>query len=145
MARAVDDIDIGDLKSLASHQRRQEAMQPVEIGHRQEQFARKCLQPAAGVAGTVAQDRITYRVGDPRLHLLETGILAADPLAGHKSDAAAAAFDRRNQSWQERRIVLPVAVERRDDGAVRGANAAANRRRLPRRDGMPELPEMAVL
>jgi hypothetical protein len=37
-----------------------------------------------------------------------------------------------------------VAVERGDDGAPRGANAAAHRRRLPRRDGVPELPEMTV-
>ena len=85
------------------------------------------------------------RVGDARLDLLEAGVLAPDPLAGGKADAAAAAFDRRNQIRQECRIVLPVAVERRHDGAARGANAAAHRRRLAGETGVTELAQIAAL
>src|SRR5882757_3748619 len=107
MARAVDHIDIADRKTLTADQRRQETMQPVEIGHRQEQFARECLQPTAGVAGAVAQDRIAHAVGDPRLHFLEAGILASDPLAGHEADAAAAAFDRRHQIRRKAGLFCP--------------------------------------
>src|SRR5690242_1096047 len=97
MARTIDHVDIGDIETLAAHQRRQEAMQTIEIRHREEHLARECLQPAAGVPGAVAQDRATYSVGEFRLHFLETGVLAPDPLAGRKSDAAAAVFDRRDQ------------------------------------------------
>ena len=120
-------------------------MQPVEIRHGQIDIARKRLQPAAGIAGAVAQDRVAHGVGDPRLHFLETGVLAPDPLAGGEADAAAALLDRRNQVGQERRIVLSVAVERRHDGAARGANAAAHRRRLSGRIRMPKLPEIWAL
>jgi hypothetical protein len=65
MARAVDHVDIGDLKTFAPHQRRQESMQAIEIRHREEYLARESLQPAAGVAGAVAQDRIAHAIGDP--------------------------------------------------------------------------------
>ena len=88
---------------------------------------------------------LAHAVGDARLQLLEAGVLASDPLAGRKADAAAAVLDRRDQVRQERRIVLPVAVERGHDGAARAAHPAAHRRRLPGRTGMPELPELTVL
>ena len=78
--------------------------------------------------------RVAHAVGDARLHLLEPGVLAPDPLAGGKADAIAALLDRRDQIRQERRIVLAVAVERRHDGAARSADAAAYRRRLAGRD-----------
>ena len=91
------------------------------------------------------QDRLAHAVGDARLQLLEAGVLAPDPLAGREADAAAALLDRRDQVRQERRIVLAVAVERRHDGAARGAHAAAHRRRLTGRNGMPELPQLRVL
>ena len=131
MTGTVGHVDIGDVVTLATHQRRQEAMQPVEIRHRQKHLAPERLQAAAGIAGAVAQDGVAHAIGDARLHLLETGVLAPDPLAGGKADAFAAILDRRDQIRQERRIVLPIAVERRHDGAARGADAAAHRRRLP--------------
>src|SRR6267142_424031 len=144
MARAVDNVNIGDVETFAAHQRRQEAMQSVEVRHREEHLARERLQPAAGVAGTVAQDRLAHAVRDFRLQLLETGILAPDPLARRETDAAAAAFDRRDQVGQERRIILSVAVECGHDGAARGTDAAAHRRRLPARVGMFQLPKLIV-
>ena len=97
MAWAIDHVDIGDVKTFAAHQRRQEAMQPVEIRHRQEHLARKRLQAAAGIAGTVVQNCLAHAIGDARLQFLETGVLAPDPLARRQTDAPAAVFDRRDQ------------------------------------------------
>src|SRR5262245_39343325 len=53
--RPVDHVDIADLKAFAADQRRQEAVQSVEIGERQEEVAAERLQAAAGIAGAVAQ------------------------------------------------------------------------------------------
>ena len=89
-ALAVDHVDIADLVAFAPDQRRQEAMQPVEIRQRQEQIAAERLQPAAGVAGAVAQHRAAHAVGDARLEFLEAGVLAADALAGDQADARVA-------------------------------------------------------
>src|SRR5258706_15934007 len=108
MARPIDDVDIGDLVALPSYQRRQKTMQPVEVRHRQEHLAPECLQAAAGVAGAIAQDRVAHAIGNARLDFLETGGLAADPLAGGETDALAAILDRRNQVRQERWIVLSI-------------------------------------
>src|SRR5688572_14581496 len=120
MSGTVDDVDIDDVKTLAAHQRRQKAMQPVEIRHHQEYLAAERLQATAGIAGAVVQNGVADAIGGARLQLLETGVLASDPLAGGKTDAVAAVLDRRNQVRQERWIVLPVAVERRHDGSPRG-------------------------
>ena len=60
-------------------------MQPVEIGHHQKHLAAKRLQAAAGVAGAVLQDRVAHGIGDARLHFLEAGVLASDPLTGGKA------------------------------------------------------------
>src|ERR1700676_535842 len=124
MPRPVDHVDIGNLIAFAAYQRRQEAMKTVEIGHRQEHFAPERFQAAAGIAGTIAQDRLARRVGDARLELLEAGVLASDPLTGGKADALATHFDGRNQVRQERRIVLTIAIARRNDGAARRAYPA---------------------
>ena len=48
--------------------------------------------------------------------------------ATDQADAAVTVLNRCNQGWQERRIVLAVAVERGDDRAARSAHAAAHRR-----------------
>src|SRR3981189_703417 len=120
-------------------------MQPIEVRQRQEHLAPKRLQAAAGIAGAVAQDSVAHAIGDARLDFLETGILAPDALAGGKACAFAALLDRRNQIRQECRIVLSVAVEGRDNGAARRANPAAYRRRLARRRGMADLPEVFTL
>src|SRR5258707_1114454 len=84
-ARTVDHVHIADAVAFASNERGQEPMQPVEIRQRQEQIASKRLEPAAGVAGTVAQYRAAYSVGDARLEFLEAGILAPDPLPGDEA------------------------------------------------------------
>src|SRR6202165_1681839 len=133
MARPIDDVDIGDLVSFAAYQRRQKAMQPIEVWHRKKHPAPKPFQAAAGVAGAIAQNRVAHAIGNARLDFLEAGVLASDPLAGGKTHALAAILDRRNQIRQEHWIVLSVAIERRHDRAARGADPAAHRRRLPRR------------
>ena len=120
-------------------------MQSVEIGQRQEHFAPECFQAAARVAGAIAQNRVAHAIGNARLDFLEAGILASDPLACGKTDAVAAIFDCRNQIRQEYGIVLPIPVERRHDGAARGANPAAHRRRLPRRCRVPDLAQIFAL
>ena len=86
-------------------------MQAVEIGQRQEQVAVERLEPAAGVAGAVAQDRAAHAVGDPRLKFLEPGRLAPDTLAGNQAHARRASFERFDQLRDESRIVLAVAVD----------------------------------
>src|SRR5262245_37596009 len=130
MAWTVDYLDIGDLIPFAAHQRRQEAVQAVEIGHRQKHLARKRLEPAAGVAGAVVQDGAADLVGDARLQFLEAGVLAPDPLARGKADTPAAFLYSRNELRQEGRIVLAVAVERGHDRTARCAHAAAHGGRL---------------
>ena len=65
-------------------------------------------------------------------------------LAGGKADAFTALFDGRDQIRQERRIVLPVAIKRRHDGAARGANAAAHRRRLAGRSRVTDLAQIGA-
>src|SRR5580700_3147368 len=130
MPRPVDHVDISDLIPFAAYQRRQKTMKTVEIRQRQEHLAPERFQAATGIAGTIAQDGAAHPVGDARLDFLESGVLASDPLTGGKADALATLFDRQNKLWQERWIVLAVAIERRHDGTARGANAAAYRRRL---------------
>src|ERR1700692_1937498 len=127
MAWPIDYVDIGDLVTLPAHYRRQKAMQPIEIRQHQENLAPERLQAAAGVAGTVVQNAAAYAVGDLRLDLLESGVLAAHARAASQTAALAAALDRRDQIRQECRIVLAVAVKRRHDGATRGADPAAHR------------------
>src|ERR1700722_5612301 len=101
MAGPIGDLDIGDLVAFPSHTRRQKTMQPVEIGHRQKYLAPKCLQAAAGVAGAVAQNGVAHTIGDARLDLLETAVLAPVPLPGGETDAIAALFDGRDKIRQE--------------------------------------------
>jgi hypothetical protein len=47
-------------------------------------------EPAAGVAGAVAQYRAAHRIRDARLKFLEAARLALHPLAGDQPDARAA-------------------------------------------------------
>src|SRR5215831_15465040 len=89
-ALAVDHVDIDHVEAVAPHQRRQETMQPVEIRQREKQVAAKRLEPAAGVARAVAQDRAAHAVGDARLQLLEAARLAPGALAGREPDPRAA-------------------------------------------------------
>src|SRR3954470_13828285 len=63
MAGPVDDVDIGDVVSLAPHQRRQKAVQPVEIGHCQKHLAPERLEAAAGIAGPIAEHRVAHAIG----------------------------------------------------------------------------------
>src|ERR1700722_1682848 len=100
-------------------------MQTVEIRQRQKHLAPERLQTATGIAGAIAQDGVAYSIGNARLDFLEAGVFASNPLAGGKTHAFTAIFDRRNQIRQERRIVLSVAVKRRPNGAPRGADPAA--------------------
>src|SRR5581483_2259843 len=67
------------------------------------------------------------------LDLLESGVLAAYPLAGGKANAPSAVLDGQDQGRQENRIVLAVAVKCCDDRAARRADAAANGGGLPQR------------
>ncbi len=144
MAWAVDHVDIGDLESLALHQRRQETMQAVEIRQRQKHVAAKRLQAAPGVTGAVVKDGAADPIGDPRLEFLETGVLAADALASDETDALAATLQCRDQVAQKNRVVLPVAVECRHQGAARKAHAGPHRRRLSRRARVGDLAQHRV-
>jgi len=102
----------------------------IEIWQGQEHLAPERLQTAASIAGAIAQDRLADRVGDARLDFFEPGILAADPLAGSKTNALTALLDCRDLGRQESRIVLAVSVERRHNGGPRSADSSANGCRL---------------
>src|ERR1700733_3720770 len=145
MTWPVGHIDISNLIPFATDQCRQEAMQTVEIRERQEHLAPECLETATGIAGAIAQDGVAYPIGNARLEFLEAGVFASNPLAGGKTHALATVLDRRNQIRQKRRIVLSVAVERRHDGAARGAHPAAHRRRLTRRSRVAYLAQISAL
>src|SRR5260370_21293867 len=116
-------------------------MQSVEIRQCQEHVAPERFQAAPGVAGAITQNRAAHAIRDARLDFLEAGILASDPLARGKTDAVAAILDRRNQIRQKYGIVLPIPIERRHDGAARGPDTTAHRRRLNRRWPAPDLPQ----
>src|SRR5436190_18049512 len=88
-ALTIDDIHISDLIAFAPRERRQEAMQSVEIRQLEKQVAAECLEAASRIARTVAQDRATNAIGDARLQFLETGRLAADALARNEADLGA--------------------------------------------------------
>src|SRR5581483_2351055 len=109
------------------HQRRQEAVQPIEIGEREKDIAAEGLEAAARIARAVVEDAATHGIGDPRLQLLETRILAAAPLAGCEPGFRPAGVERRDELRNEGRIVLAVTIERGDDGGASGAHAAAHR------------------
>ena len=89
-ALAVDDRDIGDVVAFAADQRRQESVQPVEQRQPQKQIARESLQPAAGIACTVAKHRAAHGIGDARLQFLEAGRLAPNPLTRDEPDSRGA-------------------------------------------------------
>ncbi len=99
-ARPIDDIHVADLVAFAPHQRRQEPVQPVEIGQRQEHIAAKRLEPAAGIAGAVAQHGAAHRVGEARLEVFEAGRLATDALAGDEADLRRARRQAFQQLWE---------------------------------------------
>src|ERR1043166_2458335 len=91
-ARTIDDFHVGDFIAVAPDERRQEAMQGIEIRQGQESVAPECLEPATGVAGSVTQDRAAHAVGDARLQPFESGVPASDPLAGDQPDLGAPGF-----------------------------------------------------
>src|SRR5579863_4411190 len=111
-ARPVDDVDVADGETLAPHQRRQEAMQPVEVRQRQEQVATERFQSASGIARAVLEHGVANGIGDARLQFLKSRRFAADPLAGNEPDPRRAGLERGNERGNKRRIVLAVAVER---------------------------------
>src|SRR5262249_13524402 len=112
---AIDDVELADLEAFAPHQRRQEAMQSVEVKQREEYRAGKRLQAGAGVGRAVAQDGGADAVGDARLNALERRVLAPDAPAGDEAGPLAAFPQQYDGRWNERGIVLAVAVERHDD------------------------------
>src|SRR2546423_666209 len=97
MTRPVDHVDIADGVAVAPEQRRQEAMQGIEIGQREECIAPKYFEPAAAVARTVAQDRAAHAIGDVRLHFLPNAGASSDSLAGDEPDLRPALFERMQQ------------------------------------------------
>src|SRR5271154_2707326 len=72
MARPIDHVDIADVKAFAADQRREKAVQRVEIWQRQEQIAPECLEAAASIARAVLEDCAPHGIGDARLQFLET-------------------------------------------------------------------------
>ena len=132
-ALAVDDVDEDDAVALAAHERRQEAVDGVEIGQREEGLAAEGLEAAAGVAGAVLEHEAAHAVGDARLELLEAGRLAADALARHEAGPLACRFERLEQLRNEGGIVLAVAVEGHDDRGARALARRCARRRSGRR------------
>ena len=131
LARPVDHIDIADVAAFAPDQRRQEAVQAVEIGQRQPNIARERLQPAAGVARAVAEDRAAHGVGEARLESLEARGLAPDALAGDEAHRGAPCSSRPRSAREKRRIVLAVAVERDDDRRARRPHPVRSAADLP--------------
>src|SRR6516165_1443380 len=102
-AWTIDYLDVGDFIAVALHQRRQKAMQAVEIRQREERVAPKRLEAAAGIAGAVAQDRVAHRVGNARLQAFESGGPAPDPLTGDEAETCATGLERAHQRREERR------------------------------------------
>ena len=101
-------------------------MQTIEVWQRQEHVAVERLEAAAGIARAVAQHDTAHAIGDARLKFLEARRLAADALAGNHSDAGCPASKRLNQLGEEGRIVLAVAVEGHDSGALACATPVRN-------------------
>ena len=124
-------------------------MQAIEIRQSQEHVAAERLEPAAGVARSVAQHRAAHRVGDARLKFLEAARLALDALAGDQADllpaAGSAGFEHAQHRRNESRIVLPVAVERDDERRARRRDARAHRRRLAAGLLVPHAAQVRVL
>src|SRR5204863_8444593 len=83
--RSGDPRDIADVAAFAANERRQQTVQPVEIGQRQTEVTRKRLQAAAAIAGAVARDRAADHIGEARLEALESRGLAANTLAGNEA------------------------------------------------------------
>src|SRR4051812_45733850 len=88
MTRAIDHVDVGNRVAITPEQGGEKPVQPVEIGQRQERVAAKHFQPTARVARAVAQDCAAHAVCDARLKFFG-GAVAADALAGRKTDALA--------------------------------------------------------
>jgi len=74
----VDHVHIADVVTFASHQRRKKPVQTVEIGQRQKDIPAERLEPAAGIAGAVAQHGAAHSIGEARLKLLEAALLHRD-------------------------------------------------------------------
>ena len=96
-------------------------MQPVEVRQAEKNVATECLEPAAGIAGTVAQNGAAHAVGDARLQFFERGGPAPDTLARHQSDAGSARGQRLEQCRNKHRIVLSVTIERHHNRSTRMA------------------------
>jgi hypothetical protein len=93
-------------------------MQPVEIGHHQEDVAAERLQSAAGVARAVLEDGTTDLVGDARLEFLEAGVLAADALPGDEPGARPAGLERAHQLRGEPGLAHARLASQRHEAAL---------------------------
>src|SRR5579863_743228 len=142
LAWPIDHVDVADLEALAAHQRRKEAMQTVEIWQRQEQVAAKRLEPTSGIARAILQHGRAHPVGNTRLHALEPARLAADALPGDQPEPGAAAFERIDEYREKGRVVLAIAIERRDNRPARVLYAGANGGGLSARRDMADLPQI---
>src|SRR5262249_23653470 len=91
------------------------------------------FQATTGIARTVLQHGTPHRIGDLRLQFLEAARLAADTMAGDQANKRAARFQSADERWNERGVVLALAVKRHDKCGPRRGNAGANRRRLTAR------------
>src|SRR6476660_544575 len=129
-ARTIDHINVANVVTFTSHQRRQEPVKAIEGWQFEKYVAADCLESAARVAGSVAQDGAAHGIGNTRLKLLEPACLATDALSGNEAGSGRTRFKRTDQRRDECRIVLPVAVERHHDRRARSGNAGAHRRRL---------------
>ena len=110
----VDHVVVDHGEPLAHHQRRHEPVQGVEVGQPEIHGAAKDLEAAAGIPGGVLQDAPPHAVGDARLQHLEAPVLAAAPLALGEPGPFAGRLQGGQQGRDEGRVVLAVAVERRD-------------------------------
>ena len=99
-------------------------MHVIEARQRQKQITGEELETAAGVRSVILQERAAHGVGDARRgacdqRILAHGAVADDEQRGPGSDVAIMGEKRRDIC----RIILPVAVEGRDQRRTREANA----------------------
>ena len=92
-ARPVDHIDMANVKTIAPDQRRQKAMQAIEIGQRQEDLAPKRLEAAAGIARAVVE-QVRARRWPYATAAFEACALAADALPGDEAESRRAGLER---------------------------------------------------
>ena len=118
---------------------------PSKKGSVRNTSRRKTFSPQPVSRAEVPRTALITRLAELRGDPFQVRALPLQALAGDEAEVWSASLKRLDQSGQEGRVVLPIAVERRYHAPARRHDAASNRHRLSARALVRQLAEPRVI